>query len=388
MRLNNIECWIVDVSRGTRYAEQNNCKFMGEKDTLRCEITPKLNANFAIAWKWVGRAGYKRGCGLACTPWLDGIKMPTHVLNRAEVSSHVKGEIAGERSVTQFRPFQFGVPKISDSDLIAPRYDRRQAELYTIKLVFEWLPNCEPNDERAPELDELPDNSAILAIRYLHSSLVQDPPGISAQFGEPVPTNADNVRSAFPKTVSRINTFRFDEINKRDTVKFIFNYKPEEPKVEQVDPDLGLGGDRGDHEAPQAGPSEPRVEDVRAEPQPINLIGATGRDPSVQLQERPQAGPSTLLGKRQRSPDSIGEPIAEVGPRQRRGRLAALSVKIGELHDALLESAEGDVNLTVELQLQERGVHFSSTIRRVAGPGDPFEKRVDKGKGKDRKSVV
>lgn len=57
-------------------------------------------------------------------------------------------------------------------------------------------------------------------------------------------------------------------------------------------------------------------------------------------------------------------------------------MKIGELHDALLESAEGDVNLTVELQLQERGVHFSSTIRRVAGPGDPFEKRVDKGKGK------
>lgn len=114
-----------------------------------------------------------------------------------------------------------------DSDLIAPRYDRRQAELYTIKLVFEWLPNCEPNDERALELDELPDNSAIFAIRYLHSSLVQDPPGISAQFGEPVPTNADNVRSAFPKTVSRINTFRFDEINKRDTVKFIFNYKPE-----------------------------------------------------------------------------------------------------------------------------------------------------------------
>ncbi|KAF8607299.1 hypothetical protein BDV93DRAFT_603916, partial [Ceratobasidium sp. AG-I] len=226
MRQNYIECSIVDISHGARLEERSCSKLMDSKNTLQCNITPQLNTEFAIIWKSVAPFGHKRGYGLACTPWLDGIRMPTHVVRPADLANRTRWELAGEKSATQFRPFYFGEPKIIDSDELASRDGYQRPEAYTIKLVLEWLPNCNSVDERYTELGDLPENSEFFNIPYFKRSQFKEVPSIFAQLGKPIPIDSERAQVALAKATPRISSFRVYEVGKHECVTFIFHYKP------------------------------------------------------------------------------------------------------------------------------------------------------------------
>lgn len=173
--------------------------------------------------------------------------MPTHVLSPTELSKKVRGEVAGERTITRFHLFYFGAPKIdgellplifvlqvcaylilalSDSNIAAFPYDRRLPHFHTIKVVFQWLPNCEPDNTRPVGLEELPDSSEKLVIPPIYKSAVKAPPSISAQL-RAAPVNETQMQDALKTAVPHKSSFRFDEPNERESVTFVFNYRPQ-----------------------------------------------------------------------------------------------------------------------------------------------------------------
>lgn len=101
------------------------------QSVYRCNITPRLNTDFAITWKSAAAWGHKRGYGLACTPWLDGVRMPTHVVRPGDLAKRAQGELAGEKSITKFRPFYFGEPKVTGKIVMLSVYARRFARYFS-----------------------------------------------------------------------------------------------------------------------------------------------------------------------------------------------------------------------------------------------------------------
>ncbi|KAF8607294.1 hypothetical protein BDV93DRAFT_542257 [Ceratobasidium sp. AG-I] len=342
---NKTECWIVS-EEGRHFL-----------------INWELNRESKI----MGPSGNRKKCGITCTPSLDGDQMSTHVLGPKEITPGFTTEISGQHIHEQLYPFLFGRKNIVESNneanpkAVIKDFNTIRVIFKWLPCYYE----LETSDEL--DLDVSSDKEHIVpvvhekAAKHGHPGSAQlDGLPSSPRENRNSTTSSDNG----PKT--KYFKYNKNQAKHIRPIEFVFHYGPEEYLKAKGKIDLKKPGPRysartAAREAPAPplpSPSPPPMSHIKKEPKdelkeafanvlPLDLDdsdieivesisernvseissdlssapgiempnvpppkvedhNAVPTEPSslpVQPSGQSQAGPSTLIGKRRRSPE-------------------------------------------------------------------------------------
>ncbi|KAF8607298.1 hypothetical protein BDV93DRAFT_542260 [Ceratobasidium sp. AG-I] len=211
----------------------NEYQVTEHRNVIECWIIAEEGKNFSINWEvdeldTTIKGDPRAGCGISCTPWLEGEKMAPNFLEPRGIHE-VVGKITGEDSSGEHRLFSFGRKCVTDDDEKASPTDINH-EQNTIKAVFRWLPGLvkkQKHQDDSSDDDSDNNSSSGVETRVYNEKALKHSDLTSAQLSE-CSSSVPNGRNSKRGSNKRI-LYHYDERKAREipAITFLFHFGSE-----------------------------------------------------------------------------------------------------------------------------------------------------------------